>query len=34
MIDWALLIATFSGPIAAVQAQKWIERRKERLLLV
>jgi hypothetical protein len=30
MIDWALLIATFSGPIAAVQAQKWIERRKER----
>lgn len=29
MIDLALLIATFSGPIVAVQAQKWIERGRE-----
>ena len=32
MVDWssvAIVLATFLGPIAAVQAQKWLERRGE-----
>jgi hypothetical protein len=27
--DWAIIIATFFGPIAAVQIQKWLDRRGE-----
>ena len=28
--DWSVIIATIAGPILAVQAQKWIERLRER----
>lgn len=28
-IDWAVVVATFAGPIVAVQAQKYLERRRE-----
>jgi hypothetical protein len=28
--DWSVVIATLAGPILAVQAQKWIERLRER----
>ena|ERR1700761_5734385 len=28
--DWLLITATFLGPVAAVQAQKWVERARER----
>jgi hypothetical protein len=28
--DWLLIVATVCGPIAAVQAQKWIERGREK----
>ncbi len=29
LADVAIVFATFAGPIAAVQAQKWVERRRE-----
>lgn len=28
--DWLIVVATLSGPVLAVQAQKWIERASER----
>lgn len=28
--DWLLILATLSGPIVAVQVQKWVERNRER----
>jgi hypothetical protein len=28
--DWAIVVATLMGPVLAVQAQKWIERARER----
>ncbi len=30
MSEWLVIVATFAGPVLAVQTQKWIERATER----